>query len=474
MNRIIKTLVVLGITLAPYAASAASDADSTPIPMASPPQQYFTIEMSKGKLVHLSSAASSVIAADPTIADVQVISPTLIYINAKNVGETTVFAVDSKDNEILRSMVTVTHNLSKLNSIVKDIIPDSKVQFKSVDNALVIDGDVDSPLQEEEVRKLATPFVKNGQTLVNMMHPLGSNQVMLKVRVAEVDRTEMKNFGISLQNLSNAGNFAFGILNGRLNTTGVVTPGTLTGSGTTGGTLFGSFTDGSNTINGVIDALEADGLVSTLDEPTLTTQSGQPASFLEGGQIPIPVISGSGASATVGIQYEPYGVSLSFVPVVLSKDRINLTVAPTVSALSQTGAINNGTFSIPALTTRQASTTVELGSGQSFAIAGLIENDRNNNINKFPFLGDIPVLGTLFRSNQFQHNQTELVIIVTPYIVDGVDDAKKLHDPTQGLVMASDAERILLGKLWHEEPAGIYSTDSESPHLMGVAGYQLK
>jgi pilus assembly protein CpaC len=288
----------------------------------------------------------------------------------------------------------------------------------------------------------------------------------------------MKNFGISLQNLSNvAGNFAFGLLNGRsiLGTTAAVSAtGNPYTAAASGGSLFASYNDGGNSINSVIDALESDGLVTTLDEPTLTTQSGQPASFLEGGQIPVPQISGSGASATVGIQYEPYGVSLSFIPVVLSKDRINLTVSPTVSALSQTGAITTAGFTVPALTTRQATTTVELGSGQSFAIAGLIENDRSNDISKFPFLGDVPVLGTLFRSSQFQHNQTELVIIVTPYIVGAVDSAKALHDPTQGLIMASDAERILLGKLYKEQPAGYYYGEADNPHLQGAAGYQLK
>jgi len=437
----------------------------------------YTIEISKGKLVHLASAASSVIAADPTIADVQVISPTLIYINGKGIGETTVFAVDSRDNEILKAVVAVTHDISKLNKTVREIIPDSKVKFETIDGALVMNGNVDSPLQAEEVRKLAAPFVKSGQTLVNMVHSLGSDQVMLKVRVAEVDRTELKNFGISLQNLSSvAGNFAFGVLNGRsiLGTTAAVSAsGNAYTPAVSGGSLFASYNDASNSINSVIDALESDGLVTTLDEPTLTTQSGQPASFLEGGQIPIPVISGAGSSATVGIQYQPYGVSLSFIPIILSKDRINLTVAPEVSALSTTGAITTAGFTIPALTTRKTSTTVELGSGQSFAIAGLIENDRSNDISKFPYLGDVPVLGALFRSNQFQHNQTELVIIVTPYIVGGVDGAKALHDPTQGLVLPSDAEMILLGKLYKNQPPGGADT-ADAPHLHGPAGYQLQ
>jgi len=436
-------------------------------------ERHYTLEVSKGRLIRLSTAASAVIAADPVVADVQVVSPTLVYINAKNVGETTVLAVDSKDHEILRATISVTHNLSKLNSAVKEMIPEANVTFHSVDGALVMRGDVDSPLQAEDVRRLAAPFLKDKQTLINMLHPLGSNQVMLKVKVAEVNRTELKNFGISLQSLASTQGFVFGALTGRtiLDSSGVVTrAGTL-------GTLNGRY----NNVNGVIDALEDNGLVTTLAEPTLTAQSGQAASFLAGGEIPIPSVTGSGSSAQVSVTYQPYGVSLSFTPVVLSKDRINLTVAPEVSAISQTGGVTDAGFNIPALTTRKASTSVELGSGQSFAIAGLLQNDRSNDITKFPFLGDIPVLGSLFRSSQFQRNQTELVIIVTPYIVGAVNSSEAMRDPAQGLKMPTDAERILLGKLYEEAypspgdaPAAALVGEVDKPRLHGPAGYVLK
>ncbi|HEU5046752.1 MAG TPA: type II and III secretion system protein family protein [Rickettsiales bacterium] len=467
-NAIRKLLLVMCITCLPFyaAQSYASGKDETL------PEQDYSIEVSKGKLIRLSSPASSVIAADPTIADVQVISPSLIYVNGKGVGETTVFAVDSKDAEVLHAVINVTNNLSRLSKEIREMLPDSQVSVQSVGGALVVKGDVDSPLQAEDVRKIATPFVKQGQTLVNMLRPLGSNQVMLKVKVAEVSRTVLKQFGISLQNLSLAGNFSFGVFNNRNFIDNSTTPATFVRDGTVG-SLFGGFSDSHNSINGVIDALENNGLVTTLAEPTLTTQSGQKASFLAGGEIPIPIVTGTGSSAQVSINYQPYGVSLSFVPSVLSKSRINLTVSPEVSSLTQTGAVSTAGFNIPALQTRKASTTVELGSGQSFAIAGLIENDRNNDITKFPFLGDMPILGTLFRSSEFHNNQTELVIIVTPYIVDAVNNPKALHDPTEGLVLSSDFERILLGKLYKEMPPG-YSHDADAPHLHGAAGYQLK
>jgi pilus assembly protein CpaC len=468
--------LLLGALLIAPCYAAPGDEQDVPVM-----QKDYTLEVSKGTLVRLSSPASAVIAADPTVADVQVVSPSLVYINGKTVGETTVFAVDSHDHEILRALVTVTHNISKLNQAVKDMIPGAKVNFQSVDGALVMNGEVDSPLQAEDVRRLATPFLKTNQTLVNMLRPLGSNQVMLKVKIVEADRTEMKSFGISLQNLTNAGSFVFGVLQGRsvLSTTSPAFTTYGVTQSTTANTLFGGYQTGNNNLNGVIDALEDNGLVTTLAEPTLTTQSGQAASFLAGGEIPVPSVTGSGSTAQVSVQYQPYGVSLNFTPVVLSKDRISLLVAPEVSSLTTTGEIQDAGFTIPGIQTRKASTTVELGSGQSFAIAGLLENDHSNDISKFPFLGDLPVLGALFRSNSFQHNQTELVIIVTPFIVKAVDERTAMHDPTQGLEMASDAERILMGRLYKEKPAGSGGEDDatdgiDRPRLYGPVGYVLK
>lgn len=480
MRNAFLTLVLTGMVGSAFAAAASSsDNEIQVVPdneIQVAAERHYSLEASKGRLIHLQSPASAVIASDPTIADVQVISPTLVYVNGKAVGETSIIAVDSKDNEILRATVAVTNNLSKLSSTVRAMIPGSRVTFQSVDGALVMHGDVDSPLQADDVKRLATPFLKPNQALVNMLRPLGSNQVMLRVKVAEVDRTELKRFGISLQNLSTPTSFLFGILQGR----NILDPttGAITRNGTDE-TLYAGYHNANNNINGVIDALEDNGLVTTLAEPTLTAQSGQTASFLAGGEFPVPSVTGTGSTQQISVNYQPYGVSLSFTPTVLSKDRISMTVAPEVSSISQTGAVVDAGFNIPALQTRKASTSVELGSGQSFAIAGLLENDRSNDVTKFPFLGDLPVLGALFRSNQFQHNQTELVIIVTPYIVGAVNDPKLLRDPTQGLQLPSDAERVLLGKLYKEHPAVDSDTPDapptgDAPRLHGDAGYVLK
>ena len=436
-----------------------------------------SLEINKGKLVRLSSPASAVIIADPAIADVQVVSPTLVYLNARAVGETTIFAVDAKDNEVLNKVVTVTHNLSKLERTVKSLMPNAQIKFRSMDNALVMDGNANSPMEVESIRRIAAPFLQGNQTLINMIKSNGSDQVTLMVKIAEVQRSQLKRFGIHLENVISRGSFVYGLAQGR---DVVDAAGSFIRNGTDNSVGIGFDTPNAS-VNGIIDALEDQGVVSVLAEPNLTAISGQPASFLAGGEFPIPV---AGQDGQVTIEYRPYGVSLAFTPTILSRDKISLTVTPEVSSLTQVGSVQTSGFNIPAVTTRRANTTIELGSGQSFAIAGLLQNDRSNNVSKFPALGDLPILGALFRSNQFQNDQTELVIIVTPVIVSPVNEQEALKDPVEGIEMPNDLERILLGKLYREQgrdDADLASAEpsagensSELPRLHGKAGYILK
>lgn len=409
-----------------------------------------SVELNKGEMVRMSRLASSIIVADPTIADIQVISPHLLFVHGKKVGETSITAIDSNDMPILNMTVTVTHNLSKLRRELSASMPDSNVQFSTVDNGLVLRGSVRSPAESENVRTLAASFLGEKDKLVNMLSIEGSDQVMLRVKVAEVSRNELKRFGISLSSLFDTGNFAFQVVQGRQifdNTTG-----RLLRSGNDNSILVQS-NGRPRTTSGVIDALETQGFVTVLAEPNLTTTSGKPASFLAGGEYPVPASDGNGG---VTISYKQYGIGLSFTPVVLSREKISLTVAPEVSTIASVSALQTSSgvsFPIPTLQTRRASTTVELGSGQSFAIAGLLKNDRNNNVDKFPGLGDMPILGELFRSQQFQNDQTELVILVTPYVVRPVSEGK-LQTPLDGYDPADDMERITEGKLYREHDAG--------------------
>ncbi len=233
------------------------------------------------------------------------------------------------------------------------------------------------------------------------------------------------------------------------------------------GALFGNLTTSHASVSGLIDALADQGLVTILAEPNLTTVSGQPASFLAGGEFPIPVTQGGATAGAITIEFKQFGVSLDFVPTVLSNDHISIKVRPEVSQLSNQGAITTGGITVPALTVRRAQTTIELGSGDSFAIAGLIQNNSVQDLNKFPALGDVPVLGALFRSQSFQRNESELVIIVTPYVVRPAG-ATALRAPTDGFQPASDLEQIFLQHFNAVSPAG--AADS----AIGITGERLR
>lgn len=263
------------------------------------------VEINKGTPVHLSAPAASVAIADPAIADVQVISPRLLMVAGRGVGETSILAVDAKDNVILQGTVNVTHNLSRLTRALNEMNPDAKVSATSADNAIVLKGKVDSPVLSEKLQRLAAGFLSGDkQQVINMMDTSAGDQVMLKVRVVELRRSELKRFGINWESVINSGNFVFGLGQGRdfigntLNAAGNVN--TFDRSASGDNSLVAGFNSGGYNINTVIDALETDGLISVLAEPNLTTRSGQQASFLAGGEIPIPV---QGENNTVTIQY---------------------------------------------------------------------------------------------------------------------------------------------------------------------------
>ena len=265
-------------------------------------------------------------------------------------------------------------------------------------------------------------------------------QVLLKVRISEVNKSALKNIGVNLLNRDSGGGTLFNI--GRGN------PGTIGATGVTfnnivGGTTLGLFGHLFGTdLLGTLDLLQNDGFVTTLAQPNLTALSGETASFLAGGEFPIPVSQGLGGAVT--IEYKQYGVGLSFTPIVLADGRISMRVRPEVSELSDAGSVKLNGYTVPALTTRRAETTVELGSGQSLMIAGLLQNRSSNSIEKAPFLGDIPILGALFRSTSYQRAETELVIVVTPYLVR--PSSGQLATPADGYRAPDDVQRVFLGQ----------------------------
>lgn len=442
---------------------------AAPDPVIAPDGEVM-LEVRQGRLIRLPRAASAVFVADPEVADVQAHSPTLIYLFGRKGGTTTLYAVDNGENVLLQREVRVEHHLSGLRRALDEIAPGSGVDVRSIDGGIILDGAVENPQRAQEVRELVGRFLGENETLVNRLDVAASTQVSLRVRVVEVSRAVTKQFGINLDALLSPGDFFFGLATGRpfLSADRTLFQRFADETGTAAA-LAGSYNGDGVDVNGVVDALERNGFVNVLAEPNLTALSGETASFLAGGEFPVPV---GRDEDTIEIQFKQFGVSLAFTPTVLSRERISLRVRPEVSELSDNGAIQLDNLTIPALSTRRAETTVELGSGQSFAIGGLISNTTRDNLEKVPGLGDVPVLGPLFRSTSFRRSETELVILVTPYLVRPVTSASKLATPADDLAAVGDLERIIQGRI--ARAATRSAAMPSSSRLAGPAGFTLQ
>jgi pilus assembly protein CpaC len=429
-----------------------------------------TIEVHKGRVIRLPRPAATVFVADPEIADVQAQSASIVYLFGRRAGTTSLYAIDEGDQLLVRTSVVVQHNLPGLRQAITQVMPDARVTAGTVDGSIVLDGQVDNPVQAQELRELAERFLGEDETLLFRVRVASPTQVNLRVRVAEVSRDVLKEFGINWEALFANGNFTFGFVSGRAVSDGA---GTFLRSPTGADSAFGSWRSGDDFVNTALDALAQEGLVNVLAEPNLTALSGETASFLAGGEFPIPIDSDEDG---MEIQFKEFGISLAFTPTVLSSNRISLRVRPEVSDLSEKGAITINGLTIPALSTRRAETTVELGSGQSFAIGGLLSTDIENAISKYPGIGDVPVLGALFRSTRFRSSETELVILVTPYLVRPVEEPV-MALPTDGFKSPSDIERILMGRLHSAQlqpgRGGPLSPDG-APRLAGPVGFVLE
>ena len=414
-------LALLGL---PVAAFAAGETAAAIVESGRP----LSIESGSGRVVTLQGAAANVFVANPKIAEVRPASANALFIFGISPGRTTVAALDAAGATVANYEVVVSPSgfaANEAEQALAHLLPGSHIRVRASPKGLLVSGDAGSPVDAARALAIARSYLGEGQTVEDQISLGSSTQVMLRVRIAEMSRVVTRALGINWQALGKLGSFA-------------------TASTFTLGNAVGRLSVGSTDFNTVIDALASDHLARILAEPNLTAMSGQPASFLAGGEFPIPVGLQNGQ---VTIEFKRYGVNLSFVPTVLNSGRINLHVSPEVSELTQIGAVQlgggNSTFSIPALTVRRAETSVELGSGESFAIAGLLQDDVTQGVNGLPGLGDIPVLGALFRSNEFQRKETELVILVTPYIVNPVGDPQSLHTPGVAYQAPSDLERIL-------------------------------
>ena len=381
-----------------FAAAAPAQSAGTAAAVAT---KSVVVEMNEGRLIKLSSSASSVFIANPDIADVSVKSPRLVYVFGVTPGETTLYAVDRSDRMIASLKIQVEHNLSGLNGALKRLVQSGQITATSIDGGVILTGVVSDSVDVENARRIAQRYITEKEEILIQVQVTAPNQVNVRVTIAEVERTVFKQFGFNWDNTFSNGDFSLGLLTGNP----IFDP--------TSDFLSGEGTIGNFDILGIIDALAQDNLLTILAEPNLSVLSGETASFLAGGEFPIPVLD----DGDVVIEFKEFGVSLSFEPVVLSGNRISMRIRPEVSELSDQGSIEIAGFSFPTLRTRRAETTVEVASGQSFIIAGLLLDASQERLKRFPGLGDIPILGELFQSDRFQRNETELLIVVTPYLV---------------------------------------------------------
>ncbi|WP_419898751.1 type II and III secretion system protein family protein [Roseomonas sp. USHLN139] len=395
------------------------------------------LEAGGGRVVTLPAPAASLFAADPKVAEVRPASPTSLFVFGVAPGRTTIAAMDAAGQPLAQYQVMVrpgSFGAEEAQAALHRLLPGRALRVEARPGGLLLSGSVAQPAEAEQALSLVRSFAAGGQGVENRLTVEGPAQVNLRVRVAEVSREVTRQFGLDWQAMGAIGRFAIGAATNN----SLADPTNLPGR-------YGAGYTGAVNLNGLIDALAQDRLINVLAEPNLTALSGETASFLVGGEFPIPV---GRRYDQISIEFKQYGISLAFVPTVMQPGRISLRVRPEVSELSEQGAIrlsaDNSSLQIPALTVRRAETTIELGSGQSFAIAGLMQDSQRTTGRAVPWLGEVPVLGALFRSDRFQRSETELVIVVTPYLVRPVSDPAALRGPAADQTPADDAERILL------------------------------
>ena len=378
-----------------------------------------------------------------------------LYVFGKAGGTTTVYASNARGDVIWSANIRVGSNIDSVDQMLALAMPEAKISVATMGtNTVLLTGTVAAPEDAAEAQRLVEAFVGKDTNVISRLKTATPLQVNLRVRFAEVSKSFVRAIGTNLTTFDGTSGFKFGVTNG--SRTGAIpqyVPGGGVFTGVTKADPTTSVVTGTNSgstiaafgkflgldIGSALDLGETEGLVTTLSEPNLTALSGETADFLAGGEFPIPQSQGLGSTS---VEYKTYGVKLTYTPTVLANGRISLRVKPEVSELSSQGAVTINGFQIPALTTRRAETTIELGSGQSFMIAGLMSSSSQNSITKAPGLGDVPILGNLFRSTNFQRGQTELVIVVTPYLVKPVEE-RDIHLPTDGYRSPNEAQRLL-------------------------------
>ncbi len=417
-------------------------------------QGTIVVPIDKSRIIDLGESAARISIANPAIADILIISARQIYLNGKQLGSTNIILWDDADRVQRQIGIEVTHDLQTLKEKLHQFLPKERIEVASAKGAIVLSGEVSSPTRLDAALRLAQSFAGGDEGgVINLLSVGGAQQVLLEVKVAEVQRSFGKQMGIDFLGLYDGGNIEIALLNDVFSGADDVS-GAISNLPTTGGVLEllgGNFT--GTTV--ALDIAQSKGLARILAEPNLTTLSGQKAEFLSGGRFPVVQFNEDGVPGT---EFFPFGIELSFVPMVLDSDLISLQVNVSVSELGDEVQTPIG----PATSTRDrgAKSTVEVPSGQTIAIAGLISETTIGSGTRYPGLGDLPVLGPLFRSQQFQKRQTELVIFVTPRLARPYDsDLVRL--PTDDFVDPSDVEFYLQGRLYGNQAPN--RSDGSSP-----------
>jgi pilus assembly protein CpaC len=402
--------------------------------------RFVQLGIGKSVVIDLPRDIKDVLVAEPKFANAVVRSTRRAYLIGVAVGQTNIYFFDAEGKQIAGFDVAVTRDLNGVRAMLQKLLPHADVRVDGVGEGVMLSGTVANAAESAQAADVAAKLVGNADKVVNNLNVRGRDQVMLKVTVAEVQRDVIKQLGIDLN-----GSFSYGsaVLNfNNSNPFAALGQSLVPGNG-----VSGTFGQAGNNVQATLRAMERAGIIRTLAEPNLTAISGESANFLAGGEFPVlSNVSCQGGLCTPSITFKKFGVSLSFTPVVLSEGRISLRVMTEVSELSNEGAITQGGFSIPSLKTRRADTTLEIPSGGALAMAGMIQEQTKHSISGLPGLMQLPVLGTLFKSRDYINRQTELMVIVTPYIARAVAQ-KDLSRPDDGFADSADPAAFLLGRL---------------------------
>jgi pilus assembly protein CpaC len=444
MRRSAFIVAALSLTTAAWSALAQTDAAEA---LAAPQQngRAMIVALNKSRLIELPRDVAEVVISNPAVVEAVVRTPRRVHLLGQQVGEASAVFVGHDGARLLTLDITVERDLAPVAAAIRRLVPAANVQLESVNDNIVLTGTAPSPLDASRVADIAARFTPKREQVLNMLNVEAKEQVLLKVTVAEMNRSVIRRLGVDLREALLSGNIAVAKLtqNAFPVTSGLVGGSVIGGAADaliaapSGLTAVGGWSNGKGQIGAILEMLERNGLARTLAEPNLTSISGETADFLAGGEYPVPVGS---EKDTTTIAFKPFGVKLSFTPLVLSEGRISLKVATEVSELTSEGAVTVNSISIPALKVRRASSTLELPSGGSLVMAGLISSQMRKSAEGVPGMRDLPVLGTLFRSDDFIRSESEMVVIVTAYLV-GTAARRDLHLPGEAAAAPEDGAK---------------------------------